>query len=160
MVSMPILAEKELHQAEPADVAAGVFARRDIRLGMADAVDEALGMEREDQSNRSQPKKSGPSPVESAEERQREHRRLQVIPDAVRRPVEFRAEARDRRQLVRLPQPTQMRPEEAMPRTRNICVSIDIGVMKTMTRDPLHRRAGPIRQRQHGQNHPRHSIEP
>src|SRR6266851_5902388 len=63
MVAMPILAQKELHQAEPADVAAGVVAGRDIGLGVADAVDEALGMQGEDQSNRSQPEKRGPAPV-------------------------------------------------------------------------------------------------
>src|SRR5262249_40298749 len=49
MIAMPILALEQMHQRKPSHIAAGVFARCDLALAMAHAVDEALRVQREHQ---------------------------------------------------------------------------------------------------------------
>ena len=48
MVERAILALAQLHQGKPGHIAAGILARGNPRLGVADAVDEALRVKRED----------------------------------------------------------------------------------------------------------------
>src|SRR5713101_4424390 len=67
MVAMPVLALAKLHQRKPSHVAAGIFARGNLRLGMANAVDEALRVERENQPDRSHPEKSSSAEIPAAE---------------------------------------------------------------------------------------------
>ena len=68
MVAMPVLALAEMHEPEPGHVAAGIFAGGNSGFGMADAVDEALRMEREDQPDRAQPEKSARAEIQPPEE--------------------------------------------------------------------------------------------
>src|SRR5579863_4684853 len=67
MIAMPVLALAKLHQGKPGHVAAGILAGRNPGLRMANAVDEALGVEREDQANRPHPEKGGGAEIQAAE---------------------------------------------------------------------------------------------
>jgi len=68
MVAMPVLALKQMHEPEPGHVAARVFARRDARFGMANAINEALRVQSEAEANRAQPEKCGRAEIQSDEE--------------------------------------------------------------------------------------------
>src|ERR1700688_911805 len=159
MIPMPILALEKVHQAEPRDVAARVLSQRDARLAMADAVDEALSVQREHQPDRAEPEEGAHTEIQWAEKRQREYRRLHPAP--CRQRFEIGAVAIDRR-IAGLPQPSEMRPPESAPhRAGDIIRRVGLGMMETMAGRPGERIARAVGHREKDQRrtHPWIQLE-
>lgn len=151
VIAMPVLTLEEMHEGEPLDVAAGVFAERNIGIAVAYAVDEALRVKREYQSNGPEPEEGGIAEIQTAEERQGQDYRLQHSPDFERPSIEVRAIARNRWRFG-LPQPSQMRPPETMCRARDVAFRVGVRVMHSMAGGPRYRGSRSIEDREEDQH--------
>ena len=114
MVAMPILALEKMHESEPSHVAARIFTRRDAGLGVANAVDAALGVKREHQPDGAQPEKCGDAEIQTAQVRQGQDRYLEPSLGPIREALQIGAISLDGR-FARLPQPSQMGPPKTAP---------------------------------------------
>ena len=100
MIAMPVLTLEKLHQREPSHVAAGILPVARAWLGMADAVDEALRMQREDQAYRAEPEKRGEPKYNPPKNDNARIGTCKNGPDIVREVIEVGTEALDRRLLA------------------------------------------------------------
>jgi len=144
MIAMPVLALKEMHRGQPGDIAAGILAQGGRRFSVANAVDKALGVQREDQPDRSEPEKRGPSEEQSAKIGKRENRWLDIVPNPINGMLQIHAITIYFGDSS-LPQPAQMRPEEAVPGAGDVVVGIGGGMMKPMAGDPANRLSGAVK---------------
>src|SRR5262249_55226547 len=85
MIAVPILAPcRHLQRTQPPDVLAGIYAFRQSRLEMQQAIHEALHVQTIGQSNRTDPKESDPAKQEITEaKRNYDERGLKFCPDHV-----------------------------------------------------------------------------
>src|SRR6476619_5565800 len=90
MILVPVLALKKLERREPSDVLRRVFAMLAMLAHVRDDVDEALRVKRHHETHRAEPEKCRKSEGETAKERDRQHRDLDPVPEAILRFVEIR----------------------------------------------------------------------
>ena len=159
VVLVPVLALEEVHQRQPADVLRGRLVGAGVLAHVADAVDEALRVQREHQTNRpSQKNAASPngSPIRTPSAT---HRDLHAGPEAVRGRVDVLAVLLDRRR-ARLPEPAQVRPPEAADaRAGDVLGRVGLGVVQAVIRGPRQRRSRAVQHREEGQHVAHHRVQ-
>ena len=159
VVLVPVFALKTVHQRQPAHVLCRRLVGAGVGPHVADAVDEALRVQRPDQPHRSDPEERGPAERQPAEDRQRQDRDLQFRPHLVAGAIDLLAVLLDRRP-ARLPEPAQVRPPEAADaRAGDVLGRVGLRVVKPVVGGPGQRRARAVEHREERQHVAHHRMQ-
>src|SRR5256885_15175670 len=135
MIAMPVLTPcAHLQRPQPPHVLAGVAIGMFAEMG--EAVDEALHVQRINQTDGAKPEKSCPAKQRAAEDRYDDHRHFCARPEFVDAAGEFGTILHFVCRL-RLIQPAQMcPPESAMGRAGDVVWTVGVDVVMAMVGDP------------------------